>query len=100
MNERYRSLLHYLNEAALNIDDFISGKMILFEDIPIKKDCIYEKLTECSVLDCLVSVILSVMLPVFAKLMQYQYKEHLPGGKYTNLDENKTKSVDMHNKYP
>ena len=37
MNTRYLQLLNYLRDVVMNIDDFISGKMILYDDVPVKR---------------------------------------------------------------
>lgn len=52
--------------------------MILYEDVPIKKDKAHECLVQQNVYDCHVFVILSVVLRAFVKLVKRQYGNHLP----------------------
>ncbi|XP_052225068.1 uncharacterized protein LOC127840695 [Dreissena polymorpha] len=99
-NDRLIILADYLKHASSHIEDFICGKMMLYDDVPVKEDKIYKYLLESSEIDKHVIVILSVMLPAFAQLIKNHYKEHLPGGALVNLNLIQTKSVDKHNKFP
>ena len=100
MNARYVKLLTYLEDSTQNIENFMQGNLILFEDVPIKKDKVYYSLTEPSDFDHHVIVILCIILPALAKLVRHQYGAHLPGGTLETVDEVQTASVDKHNKYP
>jgi len=99
MNIRYLQLVNFLNDSSLNIKDFICGKLSLFDDVPIKQDAVFSSLIEPADIDVHVEVILSIILPALSKLIQFQYRDHLPGGIHENMDRNQTKSVDKHNKF-
>ena len=92
MNERYRSLLGFLDNTCQDLDSFINGELILFNDISVKKDKVYESLIQPSEVDGSVILLLSVILPALSKLVKHQY-----GGKLENIDPLKTASVDKHN---
>ncbi|WAQ99788.1 hypothetical protein MAR_024161 [Mya arenaria] len=101
LNARYLTLLKYLEDITLNLDNFISGDMLLYNDIPVKTDIVHDFLIEkADGIDCHVIVILHVVLPAFAILIQRQYGDHLPGGKHEELNEIETASVNKHNKFP
>ena len=100
MNERYLTLLNFLDNACQDLDSFIKGELILFNEFSIKKDNVYETLVQPSEDDGSVILILSVILPALFKLVKKQYGDHLPGGKLENIDPAKTASVEKHNKYP
>ncbi|KAH3835899.1 hypothetical protein DPMN_109267 [Dreissena polymorpha] len=83
-----------------NLDGFIAGELVLYDDVPLKKDKIFECLMEQSDIDHHVLVILNVILPALLKLIQVQYADHLPGGTYEHLSSRETSSAEKHNKYP
>ena len=102
MNARYVQQLTYLENSTQNIENFLQGNLILFENVPIKKDKVYYSLTEQSDFDHHVIVILCIILPALAKLVRHQYDAHLPGGTLETVNEVQSAkaSVDKHNKYP
>lgn len=100
MNQKYLELLNFITSTVNNLEDFITGKLLLFADVPVKSDLILETLLEPSEHDDSVILILSVILPALAKLIQHQYSDHLPGGVHEVVNQNETISVDKHNKFP
>ena len=101
VNERYRSLLGFLDNNCQDFDSFINGELILFKGISVKKDKVYKSLIHPSEVDGSVILLLSVILPALSKMVkQHQYGDQLPGGKLENIDPLKTASVYKHNKYP
>ena len=99
MNERYRSLLGFLDNTSQDLESFINGELILFNDISVKEDKVYESLIPPSEVNESVILPLSVILLVLSKLLKHQYGDHLRGGKLENIGPLKTASVDKHNKY-
>ena len=51
MNLKYLKLTTFLRAACTNIEDFMSGKMKPFEDIPVKEDYWFHELIKPSVYD-------------------------------------------------
>lgn len=100
MNARFLQLLVYLNDVSENLEKYVTGECVVFDDVPIKKDQVYECLIKPRKFDENVIIILSVVLPALAKLIRKQYGDHLPGGCHENVEPNTTESVDKHNKYP
>ncbi|XP_052812589.1 uncharacterized protein LOC128240121 [Mya arenaria] len=100
INIRYFQLKTFLEDSALNINDFMKGKHTLFDDVPVKKDSVYQCLIEENPVDGHVTVMLSVLLPALSKLISKQFKDHLPSGVHEHVDANETASVDKHNKFP
>jgi len=47
-----------------------------------------------------VLTILSVLLPALTKLVEHEFKDHLPGGEHMSVNLEETKSADKHNKFP
>ncbi|WAR13286.1 hypothetical protein MAR_027466 [Mya arenaria] len=90
MNYRYVRLINYIAECVENLDDLIRGNLLLYDDVPVRRDKIYEKLIEPSEIDCHVIVILSVILPALIQLIQRQYGSHLPGGSKEHINEHET----------
>ena len=79
MNQRYLQLLNYIKDATLNIDAFMCGKLKLYEDVSVKDDAILQALVEPSECDGDCKVVLSIVLPTLAKLVENMYRDHLPG---------------------
>ena len=100
MNLKYLELLTFLSDVVHNLEEFIQGKLLVFPSVQIKNDKILEKLLEPSVYDDNVILILSVVIPALAKLIQHQYGDHLPGGVHETINKEETISVDKHNKFP
>ena len=100
MSERYLALLTFLNDSVENLEEFIKGELVLYNDIPVKKDQVYKYLVQSSEYDGDVVLILSVIIPALSKLIKRQYGDHLPGGKYEFINPECTASVDKHNKFP
>ena len=103
MNQYYLQLTNFLADAANNIDDFMTGKLLPFgQDSYIKEDKIYEELTSQSEHDADTCTILSVVITAIAKLTKAHFKDHLPGGLHenpTNEMREETMSVAKHNKF-
>ena len=89
MNERYLDLVTFLEDASQNVANFQSGQMVLFED-RLKKDREYESLLAPREFDPIVQTFLEVILPALCQLARKLFKEHLPGGKLTNVSEETT----------
>jgi hypothetical protein len=101
MAKRYLDLKLFLDNSVNNIEDIISGEAILYPDVQVKKDKVFERLIQPDDrLDDHTVTILSVLLPALSKLVQHEFGDHLPGGVHENVDEEVTKSTDKHNKYP
>ncbi|MES9902780.1 MAG: hypothetical protein ABW168_08865, partial [Sedimenticola sp.] len=101
MSVRYERLLTFLNEAATDTPSFMNGNIILYEDVPVKKNKIYDSLLQTTEeFDVHACVLLSVILPALAQLIKKQYGDHLSGGIHANVNPEQTKSVDKHNKFP
>lgn len=87
MNTKYQQLVTFCTEATDQLDRFLTGDMAIFEeDTYIDKDCIWEKLIEPSPYDGATKVILGVILPAVTSLCKRIFADHLPGGKYSELD--------------
>ena len=105
MNQRYLQLLNYIKDAALNTDAFMCGKLKLYEDVSVKDDAILQALVEPSECDGDCKVVLSIVLPTLAKLVENMYRDHLPGGIHAtdeSLSSEKRRqsaSTPKHNKY-
>lgn len=68
MNRYYTMLSDGLRNAALNINDFMTGKCKPFPDIPVKEDYVYELLLKESQYDNDCEAILSVLLPALSQM--------------------------------
>ena len=103
LNTFYAQLIHYLEDAVRNIDNFVLGELRPFGEIfPIKEDAAYHALIEPSDYDANCKVYLSVILPSITKLLKEHFKPHLPGGTYHEPSADlrtTTKSVPKHNKH-
>ena len=67
MNTHYLSLRTFLQEAAADTSRFMAGELLPFgEDVPIKKDHVYDALVKESSHDAEAAVILSVLLPALS----------------------------------
>ena len=73
MNLKYLELTSFLKDACTNTEDFMSGKMKPFEDIPVKEDYWFHELVKPSVYDDDCAALLSVMLPALTKLAQERF---------------------------
>jgi hypothetical protein len=101
MAKRYLDLKIFLQNSLQNMDDILSGEAQLFVDVSVKKDKMYDKLIERNeLIDHHVITILSIILPALAKLVEKEFKDHLPGGDYEFVDDMDTRSVEKHNKFP
>ncbi|ELT88809.1 hypothetical protein CAPTEDRAFT_217367, partial [Capitella teleta] len=87
MNMKYLQLVNFCTNARDNLDEFISGKLLIFEDQTyVERDCIWDKLIEPSQFDGTVKVMLEILLPALSKLCQRIFADHLPGGRYGDID--------------
>ena len=102
---RYLQLVSYLADASQHVDDFMAGKLWLYDIIPVKDDCTYQALLVPSVTyDPLCKVMLEVIFPALLKVSNKLFQDHLPGGRYGSLEnspqlQQETKSVAKHNKH-
>ena len=103
MSKYMQQLLTYLNKANENMDEFMTGKIIPFDDEAfVHKDEVYKCLIESSEYDNDVQMVLSVVIPAMTMLLKKHYAELLPGGSQSNATKEMyeaAKSVDKHNKY-
>lgn len=103
MNSSYSKLTDFLNAAATNIPDFMTGKILPFgPDTNIKQDAVYASILQPWQHDNKVQVFLSIMLPAINKCAKKLFKDHLPDGQWENVTEQmkvKTKGTHKHNKY-
>ena len=103
MNKKYLELLQFLESALGDLDSFLKGDMSVFSDcIFVKKDAVFHSLTQSNDTDSDTVLVLQILLPALIKLVQHEFKDHLPGGKFENFEEKyrtETKSVAKHNKY-
>jgi len=102
MNNHYLSLVNFLKDASLNINDFMHGNLLPFgDDTKIHRDAIYTRLiAPDETLDSDVETILTLLMPALCKLCSRIYKDHLPGGKYDNITQEmrlETNSVNIIN---
>ena len=104
MSEKYQQLVTALNHAALHVTDFMEGNILPFEHTPVNEDYFLDALLAPFEYDHLVQTHLEVLLPALAKLSEKLYKDHLDGGKYSNIGRDsdlyhRTKGTPKHNKF-
>ena len=85
MNSKYLELVTYIEDVLKNIDQFISGNMILFEE-HVQKDCMLDCLLKTREYD-------GTFQTFICQLVKRLYKDHLPEGRHANLDKNKFRGV-------
>jgi len=85
MNEKYLALVKFLQNASANVEQFMTGNLVLFEE-HVQKDCIYESVIERRDYDGVCQVFVQVILGTLAQISQKLYKEHLPGGELASVD--------------
>jgi hypothetical protein len=90
MNEKYLAVVNFLQNASANVEQFMSGNLVLFEE-HVQKYCIYESLIEPRDYDGVCQVFVQVILGTLAQMSQKLYKEHLPGGELASVDQNPIK---------
>ena len=90
MNEKYLAVVNYMEDASANVDQFMSGNLILFKE-HVQKDSIYEALLVPKDYDGICEVFLRVILGTLSQLARKLYKEHLPGGNLASVDPDVTK---------
>lgn len=74
MNKFYLQLTTFLNDASNNLDDFMSGNILPFGvDTYVKRDNVYQKLITPIEYDGETCTILSIILPVIAKLTKNHF---------------------------
>ena len=95
-------MLKYLEETAKEVRNFMNGSLTLYEEFPVKRDCVLESLLAHSDYDSDTEVILAILLPALAKLVQHLFSDHLQGGKYEFFSDDlkaATTSLDKNNKF-
>jgi hypothetical protein len=92
INSKYLELVTYIEDVLKNIDQFMSGNMILFEE-HVQKDCMLDCLLKTREYDGTVQTFIQVILGAICQLAKRLYKEQLPEGKHTKLDKNKFRGV-------
>jgi hypothetical protein len=92
MNSKYLELVTYIEDVLKNIDQFMSGNMILFEE-HVQKDCMLDCLLKTREYDGTVQTFIQVILGAICQLNKRLYKDHLPEGRHTKLDKNKFRGV-------
>lgn len=100
MNERFQTLLSYLNKWSLDASCVLSGDALLYDDFPPSEDQIYSCLMAPSEHDHVAQEILQVLCSAFSSLLLHLVKDHLSGGEYDNPSkdlEEQTKSVSKTN---
>ena len=86
------------------IDKFISGilKLSFCHDSNLQHNVIFEKLVEPWEHDRKVEVILHIMLPAMARLLQHIFSDHLEGGKWQEVSPDvreRIRGLPKHNKF-
>ena len=104
MSAKYQQLVTSLKHAALYVTDFMEGNILPFDHTPVNDDCFLDALLAPFEYDHLVQTHLEVLLPALAKLSEKLYKDHLDGGKYSNVERDsdlyaKTMGTPKHNKF-
>ena len=105
MNRIYSKLVDFLERECSpeNLIEFMEGKAFPFEGLTeLKRDAIYESLIAQWKHDDLVQLHLAVIIPALAKLANHIFKDHLPGGCWSEVTEPmKEKSVgtQKHNEF-
>ena len=92
MDTKYLEVVTYLEDSAKNIADFMNGRIFLFGN-RTKKDKEFDYLLIDSDYDPIVQSYLEVLLPALCQLSQTIFKDHLPGGKLCNLQEETVSSL-------
>lgn len=101
---RYQEVIHFLMIASNRSQEFISGDLHLsFSNLhALENSVIYCHLIKPWDHDDKVDVILQVMLPAMARLLQRIFSDHLEGGEWSDVSaEERTRLivVPKHNKY-
>ena len=87
MSSRYQRLLECFEEWAKDSTPIIRGNAVLFDDIEVKKDVCYEKLTEQnSTWDSMTKQALELSFGSFVVVTNRMLTDHLKGGKYDKPD--------------
>ncbi|XP_060585047.1 uncharacterized protein LOC132740991 [Ruditapes philippinarum] len=87
MNEKYLAVVNFLQNASANVEQFMSGNLVLFEE-HVQKFCIYESLIEPRDYDGVCQVFVQVILGTLPQMSQILYEEHLPGREFASVDPN------------
>ena len=104
IGSQYQEIIDFLALATEKTDDFITGKLFLsfHNKANLKADRIYLKLLQRWEHDEKVIVILKIMLPAMAKLLEKMFSEHLKGGRWDNANadvRDQVKGLPKHNKF-
>lgn len=87
MNQRFQTLVSCLNNWSVDATSVISGEAVIFDDFPPSIDSIHASLFAPSEYDAIVEEILCVLFSAFSSLLMRLVEDHLPGGRYDNIDE-------------
>ena len=83
MNTKYLQLVTFLEDSAQNVDNFMTGQMVLFDRV--KKDSEYNVLLVERTYDNMVQTYLEIILPALRQLSRRLFQEHLLEGKHTEI---------------
>ena len=100
----YQEIIDYILQATNRLDEFIAGDLRLsFANThALQTSIIFQHLTAMWEHDGKVHVILDVMLPAMARLLQKIFSDHLEGGRWTNVPEDQREQLiglPKHNKF-
>lgn len=104
IGQRYQEIIDFLIMASNRTEEFMKGDLTLSftSQHSLENDKIYLYLTQPWDYDNKVQVILEVMLPSLARLLQRIFADHLEGGKWTDATEEERQrltGLPKHNKF-
>ena len=71
MNDYIQQLITYLDKALVNLEDFMTGQLIPFDDDTfLKKDAVYPALNQPPEFNADAQVFLSVIIPAMTALLK------------------------------
>ncbi|KAJ8048656.1 hypothetical protein HOLleu_01057 [Holothuria leucospilota] len=84
MNQRYSRLLCCFEKWGQDASDLVTGKDILYPDVPVNKDSVYDTLMQNNQYDAMVKQLLEMLCTSFEMLSKRMLADHLDGGKYSD----------------
>ena len=81
MNKHYKDLVDNLEVAANNVQDFMQGKILIFEEenkVLVQNDVMHQKLLEPWEHDDKGKTALNVLLPAVSVVTKHLFEDHLP----------------------
>ena len=105
MNKHYKDLVDNLEVAANNVQDFMQGRILIFEEenkVLVKNDVMHQKLLEPWEHDDKVKTALNVLLPAVSVVAKHLFEDHLPKGKWSKVTDEmrrKSRGTHKHNKF-